>query len=300
MGIDFATDNRKLLESHKNSGLYTVRFNHWKHQLKLNTSHRKPKVTDNTAPTDSVLPLRDPAAWKIIEEFAAGEGDITLPQTIDKLQAHLGNAYRYEDWKPAYEAVFNAEEDTIAALNAVQALAEQAQHQQAEGRGSTESASEMDPQPSIAELTKLETDLMDAVEDLYQRKRIRGGRPTLEELINPSEENEVGDSPYRFPGGDDEIIDTVLKGSGTKAQQDELDEEEEDIDDKEPDIPSAREGVRLCEQLEQLCLAYSDANGVATLELQTQLRRLRRHLHQVDLSSHKQSTLDSFLVVRRS
>lgn len=41
----------------------------------------------------------------------------------------LGNAYQYEDWKPAYEAVFNAEEDTVAALTAVQALARTGTHQ---------------------------------------------------------------------------------------------------------------------------------------------------------------------------
>lgn len=262
--------------------------------------YRKPKVTTDKAPSASTVhPLQDPAAWKIVEEFAAGEGEVTLPQTIEKLQAHLGNAYQYEDWKPTYEAVFNAEEDTVAALTAVQALA-RAQQCQARGDGSTDLTTKADTRSSNDELEKLETDLMEAVEDLYQRKRLRGGRPTLEDLINPPEENEVGDSPYRFPGGDDEIINTVLKGTGTTAEQDELDKEEDDIDDKEPDIPSAREGVSLCEQLEQLCLAHSDASGVATLELQTQLRRLRRHLHRIDLASHKQSTLDGFVVMRRS
>lgn len=248
----------------------------------------------------STRPIQDLVAWKIIEEFAAGEGDITLPQTIEKLEAHLGHAYQYEDWKPAYEAVFHAEEDTIAAVAAVRTLAQQAQQLQAQGHNGTMDTTDMATRPSIVELEKLETDLMDAVEDLHQRKRIKGDRITLEELLNPIEEKEVGDSPYRFSGGDEEIISTVLKGTSKTAQEDELDEAEEDIDDKEPDIPSAREGVKLCEQLEQLCLAHSDASGVSTLDLQTQLRRLRRHLHRVDSLSRRQSTLDGFVTVHRS
>jgi hypothetical protein len=41
-------------------------------------------------------------------------------------------------------------------------------------------------------------------------KRIIGLSPTLEDLVDPIEEREVGDSPYTFEGGDAEIVAEVL------------------------------------------------------------------------------------------
>jgi len=43
---------------------------------------------------------------------------------------------------------------------------------------------------------------MDSIEELVKCKRITGPPPTLEDLVNPMKEQEVGDSPYRFEGGD--------------------------------------------------------------------------------------------------
>jgi hypothetical protein len=56
----------------------------------------------------------------------------------------------------------------------------------------------------------------------------------------------------------------------------------------------AKEGQKLCEQLEKLCLQYSDAEGVSMLALQQQLCKLRAHLHQLELASQIQVTLDKF------
>jgi hypothetical protein len=57
---------------------------------------------------------------------------------------------------------------------------------------------------------------------------------------------------------------------------------------------SAKEGQRLCGQLEKLCLHYSDAEGVSVLALQQQLRKLCAHLRQLELASQTQVTLDKF------
>ena len=72
---------------------------------------------------------------------------------------------------------------------------------------------------------------------------------------------------------------------------DEAHEEEEDGGDEGL---SAKEGQRLCEQLEKLCLQYSDAEGVSALALQQQLHKLCAHLHQLELALQIQITLDKF------
>ncbi|KAF8980840.1 hypothetical protein BDQ17DRAFT_1438749 [Cyathus striatus] len=50
---------------------------------------------------------------------------------------------------------------------------------------------------------------MASVKELKQQNRIFGALPTLDELVNPQEEREVGESPYQFEGGDDDIVKEV-------------------------------------------------------------------------------------------
>jgi len=59
----------------------------------------------------------------------------------------------------------------------------------------------LEPEPPI-QLVNVEQGLMDSIEELVKCKRITGPPPTLEDLVNPMKEQEVGDSPYRFEGGD--------------------------------------------------------------------------------------------------
>jgi hypothetical protein len=63
----------------------------------------------------------------------------------------------------------------------------------------------------IPQLQHLEEGLMDSVSQLQQWKHIIGTPLSLNELLNPLKEQEVGDSPYRFAGGDEEIIAEVRR-----------------------------------------------------------------------------------------
>lgn len=237
------------------------------------------------------IPTQDEAAWKIIEEFAEGSGNATMPETEAKLKMQLGEAYRLEDWKPAFDAVFNAEDDNVAAVTAVRALASAAR-QPSETINASLPVQGAEPGP-LPQLVEYETDLMSAVNELFNRRRIRGECPTLDDLLNSVEEREVGDSPYKFPGGDKDIVARVREElAANECRMDNEDAEDSD-EETELNLPSAKEGISLCEQLEKLCIAHSDAHGVSALLLQTQLRRLRRHLHALDLASHKQVTLDT-------
>ena len=52
----------------------------------------------------------------------------------------------------------------------------------------------------------------------------------LEDLLNLVEEKEIGDSLYRFEGGDQEIIDTVVMQARIRAGEADAAAEDEDED----------------------------------------------------------------------
>jgi hypothetical protein len=57
---------------------------------------------------------------------------------------------------------------------------------------------------------------------------------------------------------------------------------------------SYQEGMELCEKLEKACVIHLNADGVAVLDLQRQLRKIQIHFHRLETDSQKQSTLDTF------
>lgn len=132
---------------------------------------------------------------------------------------------------------------------------------------------------------------MDAVDHLVKRNRIRGeNRLTLEDLLNPIEEREIGESQYEFRGGNGDIVQAVLKeeeGDNDDNDDDAVDDEEEETEGK----MSVHEMMRICEMMEQVCLLNAEAEGVSAVDLSTQLRRLRGHLRRQEMAAMKQPTL---------
>jgi hypothetical protein len=119
--------------------------------------------------------------------------------------------------------------------------------------------------------------------------------PTLKELLNPIQEHEVSDSPYRFPGRDDEILAEAVK-EAQLGQVPVVEMDEDSSDESSPEVDfSFREGAELCERLKKACVVHSDTEGVSVLKLQKQLQKLRSHFHHLDFSSLRQSTLDNFI-----
>jgi hypothetical protein len=108
---------------------------------------------------------------------------------------------------------------------------------------------------SVSQIVDVEKELMSSVEELVKRKRIIGCPPTFEELVNPIEEREVGDSPYRFEGGDAEIVAEVWHEIAVAwGEVIELDDSDlEDEGDDSDDVPSRQELIKLCEKLEKAC-----------------------------------------------
>ena len=60
---------------------------------------------------------------------------------------------------------------------------------------------------------------------------------TLEEMLNPIEEREVGNSEYRFEGGKNEIVDQVNHEMALKRGEiEEIESDDEEEDEQEEDI----------------------------------------------------------------
>lgn len=75
---------------------------------------------------------------------------------------------------------------------------------------------------------------MEAVESLQSRKR-RFEPSTLEELVNPVQEKEVGETEQAFDGDDDEIVAQVQYNAAVaRGEVMEIDEDEDEEKDDEP------------------------------------------------------------------
>ena len=105
----------------------------------------------------------------------------------------------------------------------------------------------------------LEDGLLDAVAELARRNRIFDRPPTLEEILDPVEEQVLRESPYTFEDGDAGIVAEVRREEAiTKGEIIEVDSDSED-EEKVPDMSKA-DISNLCLQLEKVSLT-SDMEG---------------------------------------
>ena len=204
----------------------------------------------------------------------------SMPEAEECLRQHLSTRFDFADWKPAFNTIFTAEKDTVAAITAIENLAKNAT------TPPTTSVSQSSPpavvslynshsghHASLPQLDLLEADLMESIDTLYARKQIHRQRPTLEDLLDPMGENEDEDLPYQFPGGDNEIIEAARQAvMSTDEGNSNEDAETEDKDgDGAASEMSPWQGMELCKKLERLCLMHANVEGINALSLRQQL-----------------------------
>jgi len=211
---------------------------------------------------------------------------MTLPQAEEKLQKHLGERYKDEDWRPAFKAVMNAEGDVAAAQAALQKLSASCLLPKLVIRL---------PRPSPSD-DNVEKELMDSVEELKRRNQIFGELPTVDDLVDSIHEKKTaGDSLYDRTNPDQDIVAQVQHEIAVqKGEVIEIEEEDSDDDDDDFRNVSRSDTIKLCDQLEKLSLKYG--NSSTSLELNRQLRQFRVFLRREDLLKSTQSTLDGFVV----
>jgi hypothetical protein len=111
------------------------------------------------------------------------------------------------------------------------------------------------------------------------------------------EEHEIGDSPYRFEGGDAEIVAEVqCEMAITQGEIIELNDSDNDSDeDNDKYHLPHQEVINLCALLKKACINYGDLNS--SLELPHYLHSYRAQLQHDDLLNCTQSSLHSYFTV---
>ena len=112
---------------------------------------------------------------------------------------------------------------------------------------------------------------------LKTRNRILGELPSLDEFLEPVEEQEVGDS-LAFEGGDKAIVAAVNREMAEKVGEVievESDEDEDSL--AEPEVSRA-EALGLCQRLEGAYLQFVNADPTLPLELLKQIHLFQAHL----------------------
>jgi len=212
---------------------------------------------------------------------------MSLPDAEVRVKEILGTDYIDTDWRPAFKAVMDAEGDSDIAMSAVEQLA------QAASRRTGLKIRIPARQPPLAQLAALEDEITVSIQDSRTRNRIFGQPLSLDEFLEPVEEWEVGDS-LEFEGGDKAIMAAVKREMAEKAG--EVIEVETDEDEgPEPEVTiSHAETLALCQQLEEACLQFGNADSTLPLEFVKHIRLFRAYLRHEELLHGTQTTLDMY------
>jgi len=172
-----------------------------------------------------------------------------------------------------------AENDATAALEGIKKL----QHRITSS--SAASASVLPLHAPTTQCTDLEADLMLSVKTLKSRNRIFGHLPTIEELINPSEERESEDNPQL---NDDKIIAQVCHEKALEQGEIiEIESEEEEDEDMPPQVTTTK-ALEMCRILGSFCL---NTGAGSAMELSKALRCFRAEMSWKYMQNMKQPTL---------
>jgi hypothetical protein len=110
------------------------------------------------------------------------------------------------------------------------------------------------------------------------------------------EEDNIGYTGLKFPGGDDKIITEAIWTTTENNAEEDTEDEGDEVGIKAITEQSMKptEAWDLCTKMEKVCLDHSDTDGVSLLELQKQSWRLCAHLRHLVDESHIQTSLYQF------
>ena len=269
--------------------------NCWRHTKILPSNPPQPQPEQSTQqppksiPTPSSQLTLDPKGITVLHKLATG--DLTLPQAEEELQSPFG-----EDFSRMWQDGLNAamvDEDNDTCLKAVEAFVQSVNGKpvkpKRKGKGHL-----IPTKATPIQMQTAEQDLEQALGDLKNRRRIHGAVPTVSDLIDDPEENEIGESPYRFQSDEEIIAATQRQLDIERGKIIEVEDADADEDEAQPEF-SDPEILDLCRKLELAAIQKMDA-GMA-IELPRLLRQFRVHVSQEMEAAKKQVTLDDLWVV---
>jgi len=112
-------------------------------------------------------------------------------------------------------------------------------------------------------------------------------------MLDPKEEQEIGECHNVVNGGDLEIIAMVQSNVGlARGDIEEIEEIDSDSDDDNLEVvpPSLKEMIEACRMLKENCLLF----GIDSLDLVEGVRGFRGHLQKMRREATKQTTIDMY------
>jgi len=162
----------------------------------------------------------------LVVQFATNSWSI--PEAHSSLQERLGDQYVASEWDGPLDSASGAEGDTDAALAAVNGW---------RNKWAPDGPSDLcEVATTPNDHSKVEDKLLDLVTELKAQRRITGQPLTLDELLDPKEEREIGEYLNVFDGGDLEIIAMV------QAKRGDIEEIDSDSDDESRSGASISQG----------------------------------------------------------
>jgi hypothetical protein len=225
------------------------------------------------------MPANLTAGWDIVVQYA-GES-WSLPEAHACLQECLGDQFIASKWKESLDTVLGAEEDTSATLAALATL-----RNKWAPDAPLESPDALSESPD--ECHDIENELLNLVTQLKDRRCIFGQPCTLDEILDPEEEQEIGENTHAFEGEDAEIVGMVQQEMGPVRGN----TEEIDSDDEAEVVPlPLKEMIKMCRILEENSMVVCTEGA---LELIKALRQYWTHLQRMSREGKKQMMLDDF------
>ena len=204
-----------------------------------------------------LMPANLASGWGIIVQYATEQW--SLSQVHRRLQEHLGDQYVASEWNESLDTVLGAEDNSEVALAALDTLL---------NKWAPDTCSELCEVATISdEHKKVEEELLDLVAQLKIQRCIIGEPWTLEELLDPEEEQEIGEDPHELEGGDLEIVRMVQQEMGLARGEIE-ESEESDSGDHDPELtpPSLNEMTKMCQAIEECCMVVCTEGALKVIQ----------------------------------
>jgi hypothetical protein len=239
--------------------------NCWKHTGILPAATATPS-TPSTTPSQctssscaSSTSLAVSAAWRAMQNFAT-----TMVMNLPQAEAAVASCLGDHPCPSEIQIALNIINDNEDNKNITEVLKKV--HELERTSNGHPPASVTPPAPSTSttavttkatrshaindETKAIEADLLDCIENLKSNQRIIRSALTLEEMLNPIAEREIGESAYRFEGDDEHILEQIadlVKEKEMEANREEMEvDSNEDDEDLSPDSMPLKEMAELC------------------------------------------------------
>ncbi|KAJ3715974.1 hypothetical protein DFJ43DRAFT_1043433 [Lentinula guzmanii] len=220
---------------------------------------------------------------------------MTRPEAESALETLYGDAVVDERWTPILNEITDLEPDSdmTPILSRIDAHLTQ---------NSSQTPLNITTPPKDSRLQSAEKELMDHVQELRKRNRIHGQPFTVDEIIDPVEEAEIGEEEGRYgENAVEKIVKQVRYEQAVKnGEIIEVEDEDENEQDAPPDI-SLRDLVATCKTLQTQCLTRNLEDPKLAeqgMELMEQIRRFQGAVQKYSAKNAKQASLDEFFSCR--